>query len=203
MDFIIALVILVYSAILHEVAHGWMAEKLGDPTARVMGRLTLNPIPHIDPLMSILVPILLLLSGSPIIFGAAKPVPVNPMYFRDGRKDLALTALAGPFTNLVLAVIAALLIKTTVFPQIVNIIFYQIVFYNLLLGIINLIPIPPLDGSKVFTLFMPESLAISYMSVGQYGIFILFMLLLFPIGGFSLGSLISSTILLAVRLLGI
>lgn len=183
--------------------HGWVASKLGDPTAKVMGRLTLNPLPHIDPIMSIALPAILILSGSPIIFGAAKPVPINPMHFKDTRKDLALTALAGPFINLVIAVVAALFIRTTMFPQIVNLLLYQVVFYNLLLGILNLIPIPPLDGSKVFSIFMPEKMAISYMSIGQYGIFILFFLLMFPLGSFSLGSLIQTWILTAVKILGI
>ncbi len=203
MDFLIPLIILIYSAIIHEVMHGWVAEKLGDPTAKVMGRLTLNPLPHIDPIMSIALPALLILSGSPIVFGAAKPVPVNPMYFRDGRKDLALTALAGPFINLVLAITGALIIRTELLPHFLNLIFYQVVFYNLILGILNLIPIPPLDGSKVFSILLPKELALSYMSIGQVGIFILFILLLFPIGPFSLGNIINELMLLAIRILGI
>ncbi|KKS70660.1 MAG: Peptidase M50, partial [Candidatus Daviesbacteria bacterium GW2011_GWA2_42_7] len=105
MEFLIPIVILVASAILHEIMHGVVADRLGDPTARIMGRLTLNPIPHLDPIMSILLPTLLVLSGSPIIFGAAKPVPVNPIHFRDPKKDMALTALSGPLTNIALALV--------------------------------------------------------------------------------------------------
>src|SRR3989304_9867520 len=111
MEFLIPLVILVFSAMLHEVMHGVVADRLGDPTAKVMGRLTLNPIPHLDPIMSLLLPALLVLSGSPVIFGAAKPVPVNPIHFRDPKKDMALTALAGPLTNVFLAVFTAQIIK--------------------------------------------------------------------------------------------
>src|SRR3990172_9112261 len=108
---LVSIVILIYSAILHEIAHGYVAERLGDPTAKLLGRLTLNPRPHIDPIMSIALPLILILSGSPVIFGAAKPVPVDPFNLRDGRKDIALVSLAGPATNFLIAAIAALLIK--------------------------------------------------------------------------------------------
>ena len=108
---IISLIVLIYSAILHEIAHGYVAERLGDPTARIMGRLTLNPIPHIDPFLSILLPLMLILIGSPVIFGGAKPVPVDPFNLREGRKDIALVSLAGPATNLVLAVLATIILK--------------------------------------------------------------------------------------------
>src|SRR5690349_15414088 len=114
MDMLLGIIVIVFSAILHEVMHGFVADRLGDPTARHMGRLTLNPIPHIDPLNSIIIPAILIFSGSPIIFGAAKPVPVNPLNLHDGKKDLALVALAGPITNIMLAVIAALLLKLPV-----------------------------------------------------------------------------------------
>ncbi|HRN96273.1 MAG TPA: site-2 protease family protein, partial [Candidatus Levybacteria bacterium] len=94
MEFLIVIGAIIFSVILHEVMHGWVAEKLGDPTARLMGRITLNPIPHIDPFMTLLLPIsMYLLSGGSFLFAAAKPVPVNPMYFKDGKKDMALVAL--------------------------------------------------------------------------------------------------------------
>ena len=203
MEFLIPIAILVFSAILHEVMHGVVADKLGDPTARVMGRLTLNPIPHLDPIMSVLLPALLVISGSPIIFGAAKPVPVNPIHFKDPKKDMALTALAGPLTNMLLAIIAAQIIKITPAEPILHTILYSIVLYNLMLTIINLIPIPPLDGSKVLAAILPNDLARSYLAIEQFGIFILFFLLFFPIGGFSLGSIINDLILFSVNLLGI
>ena len=176
---IIGIIILVFSAILHEIAHGFVAEKLGDPTARIAGRLTLNPLPHIDPIMSIAVPLLLIFSGSPLIFGAAKPVPVNPLMLRDGRKDIALVALAGPLTNLALACIGALLIHLLRFssPDITAILLLVIKF-NLALGFLNLIPIPPLDGSKFFSIILPERTAQQYFALAPFGIFILFFLLL-------------------------
>ncbi len=100
---------LVFSVILHEVAHGWVAGKLGDPTATRLGRITLNPIPHIDPVMTLLLPALLIMSGSPIVFGGAKPVPVDPRYFRNPKKGMTLVAIAGPATNFALAIICYLL----------------------------------------------------------------------------------------------
>ncbi|OGH11763.1 MAG: hypothetical protein A2857_03850 [Candidatus Levybacteria bacterium RIFCSPHIGHO2_01_FULL_36_15] len=205
MDVVIVIAVLVFSAILHEVMHGFVADKLGDPTARLMGRLTLNPIPHIDPLSSILIPFLLVVSGSPIIFGAAKPVPVNPIYFKEGRKDMALVALAGPLTNIVIAVTASVLLKVapTDSLSLISMILYTIVFYNLILAFINLIPIPPLDGSKVVGSLLPDELASTYFSIEPYGIFIIFFLLVSPLGGFSLGGLINKLLILSLKLLGL
>ena len=203
---LILLTILVFSAIFHEVAHGFVADRLGDPTARLRGRLTLNPIPHIDPIMSILLPLMLIISGSPVIFGAAKPVPVDPFNLRDGRRDLSLVALAGPLTNVLIALLGAAvlhLMPLIFFDSLVYFLIEQIVRLNLLLAIFNLIPIPPLDGSKVFSLFLSDRQAASYLSIGSVGIFILFFLLLFPIGGFSLGQIIFNLLEFSMRLLGL
>lgn len=200
---VITIVVLVFSAILHEFMHGWAADRLGDPTPRVMGRLTLNPIPHIDPLGSILIPALLIFSGSPIIFGAAKPVPVNPLYFKDWQKDTALTALAGPLTNIALAVIASVLYRLIPTTPLLSDVLFSVVLINLILTFVNLVPIPPLDGSKIISAFLPNHIASQYLSIGQYGIFILFFLLLFPIGGFSLGRVLDQLVTSALRLLGI
>jgi Zn-dependent protease len=211
---IISIVILVFSAILHEIAHGFVAEKLGDPTARLLGRLTLDPRKHIDPFMSLILPLLLILSNSPVIFGAAKPVPVDPFNLKEGRKDLALVALAGPLTNLVIAIIASLIIKAAyllisspvnVGGEIVPVMYVLqlIVRLNLLLAIFNLIPIPPLDGSKIVAMFLPEKEARAYMSLSFIGIFIIFFLIAFPIGGFDLGSIIFNLVSLAQNLLGV
>jgi len=198
---VITLVILLFSAILHEIAHGYVAERLGDPTARLAGRLTLNPKNHIDPMMSIALPLLLLIAGSPIIIGAAKPVPVDPFNFRDGRKDLALVSLAGPLTNIFIAIIASLILRFIPYS-----VFYYllsaIAHLNLLLAIFNLIPIPPLDGSKIFSLLLPEKLANVFLSLGSIGIFIIFFLLLSS-GPLSLGGLISSLLLFSEKLLGL
>lgn len=202
MELIFGLVILVYSAILHEIAHGFVADRLGDPTARLMGRLTLNPKSHIDPFMSILLPLFLMLSGSPVIFGAAKPVPVDPFNLKEGRKDVALVALSGPLTNMLIAIIASILLKFI--PSnflFIGTLLTMIRFYNVLLAIFNLLPIPPLDGSKVFSLLLPEETANAYLSLGSIGMFILFFLLAFPIGGFSLGNLLSSLLSISLNLL--
>jgi len=209
---LISLIILIYSAILHEIAHGFVAERLGDPTARLMGRLTLNPKNHIDPIMSIALPLILILSGSPVIFGAAKPVPVDPFNFREPKKDMALVSLAGPGTNLLIAVTFALICRL-LFPSLsldvirstglLGFILGTVVYINILLAIFNLIPIPPLDGSKIFALILPDKEAAVYLSIGSIGIFIIFFLLLFPIGGFSLGSLISSLLTFSLHILGL
>lgn len=207
---VISIIVLIYSAILHEIAHGYVAERLGDPTARLLGRLTLNPKNHIDPFMSIALPLILILSGSPVVFGAAKPVPVDTFNLRDGRKDIALVSLAGPATNILIAIVCALLIKLlevySIFGGFQPYVFWFLLIsvrLNLLLAIFNLIPIPPLDGSKVFALILPEKEANTYLSIGSMGMFILFFLLLFPIGGFSLGGLISNLLEFSQRLLGL
>lgn len=208
MGIILGLIILVFSAILHEIAHGYVADRLGDPTARISGRLTLNPLKHIDPYMSILLPLLLILSGSPVIFGGAKPVPVDPFNLKEGKKDLALVSLAGPLTNILLAVISSLIVHLISQPSslvlsFTNIFFTAVVNYNLLLAIFNLIPIPPLDGSKVFALILPEKEAEAYLSMGQFGMIILLFLLFFPIAGFSLDMFIFTIFNFARSLLGV
>ena len=191
MELLLGLAVLIYSAILHEIAHGFVADRLGDPTARLLGRLTLNPKPHIDPMMSVFLPLLLMLSGSPIIFGAAKPVPVDPFNLREGRKDMALVALSGPLTNVLLAIAAGVIYNIPIaLPAEIRLVLFLIVQYNLLLAIFNLIPIPPLDGSKVFSILLSEEQAVRFQSIGSMGIFILFFLLLFPIGPFRLGEII-------------
>ncbi len=197
--FLIAIIIIVFSAILHEIAHGYVADKLGDPTARIAGRLTLNPIPHLDPIMSVIVPFLLIASGSPIIFGGAKPVPVNPLMLREGRKDVALVALAGPLTNLLIALIAATLghFVASASPEIFQIL-KLVVRFNLILGFLNLIPIPPLDGSKFFSIIMPEKVAQQYFALAPFGIFILFLLLLAT----PLGDILSQLVFSSLNLLG-
>lgn len=197
--FLIGIIIIVFSAILHEVAHGYVADRLGDPTARIAGRLTLNPLPHIDPIMSIIVPFLLIASGSPIIFGGAKPVPVNPLMLREGRKDVALVALAGPLTNLVIALVASVLAHFAVFasPELFQLL-KLVVRFNLILGFLNLLPIPPLDGSKFFSIVMPEKVAQQYFALAPFGIFLLFLILLAT----PLGDLLSMLVLNSLHLLG-
>ena len=221
---VISLAILIFSAILHEIAHGYVAYRFGDPTAKLMGRLTLNPKSHIDPMMSIFLPLMLLLTGSPVIFGGAKPVPIDPFNLKEGRKDVALVSLAGPLTNIIIAVIATIVVKIffggalginpfaadvygfrpslLVMNDLFHFIFSQIVLLNVLLAIFNLLPIPPLDGSKVFALLLPERHAQAYLSLGSIGIFILMFLLFFPIGDFSFQQFIISLYKFSLSLLG-
>lgn len=213
---VITLVILIYSAILHEIAHGLVADRLGDPTARLLGRITLNPRPHIDPILSVIMPLLIFFgSGGQFIFGGAKPVPVDPFNLKDGLKDLALVSLAGPTTNFVIAIIASIIflllptqfnLQDTVFAilqgvlpmtSFLDFIAYllgMITYLNLLLAIFNLLPIPPLDGSKVFAMLLPERSAQAYLSLGSMGMFLLFFLLLFPLGPFSISRILFSII---------
>ena len=210
MEIIITLIVLIFSAILHELAHGYVAERLGDPTPRLSGRLTLNPKPHIDPFMTILLPLLLIISGSSVILGGAKPVPIDPYNLKEGRKDIALVALVGPLTHIVLTLISSFLFKTllildstSVAIMTVGWFLMRMVQVNLFLAIFNLLPIPPLDGSRIFALLLPEKEANLYLSLGSIGIFILFLLLAFPIGGFSLSDFISNLYLFSIRLIGL
>jgi Zn-dependent protease len=154
--------------ILHEVAHGYAANSLGDPTARLAGRLTLNPIPHIDIFGSILLPLFLRLSGSPILFGYAKPVPYNP-YNLKGKFGEGFVAAAGALTNLLIALVIGLFIRFGggLVPASFLTVLDTAVFYNLLLGIFNLIPIPPLDGSKVLTSLLPGVASYRYRELQQ------------------------------------
>ena len=151
-DLIFGIIVLIFSVILHEVAHGYMANWLGDPTARLQGRLTLNPISHIDLVGSVILPALLLITHSPMLIGYAKPVPYNPYNLR-GKYAEGLVAFAGPGTNILLALIFGLLIRSAsaqLGPDL-TVAFKTIVLINMVLALFNLIPLPPLDGSKVLS----------------------------------------------------
>lgn len=171
---ILQFAILIYSVILHEIAHGWVANYLGDPTARLKGRLTLDPRPHIDPIMTILLPFLLVLSGSPVVFGAAKPVPIDPFNFREQKKDTALTAAAGPVTNLLIALFFALLIRVMPLD-----LFFYAVQINVFLAVFNLLPVPPLDGAKVLAGILPDQLATILLSLERFGFMFIILILFF------------------------
>jgi len=178
MDILIVLVILIFSAIVHEVSHGLMAEKFGDDTAREAGRITLNPIPHIDPYGSILLPALLLFVHSPIIFGAAKPVPVNFNNLRPRKLGMAAVSLAGPLSNFLLAIICALVLRFGLSNSVASPILLQVIFINLILGTFNLIPIPPLDGSKVVAAFLPDQLMYTILSWERFGFILVIIFLM-------------------------
>ena len=173
--------ILLFSVIFHEVAHGLMADKLGDPTARYAGRLTLNPIPHIDLFGSILLPAFLLLVHSPIIFGSAKPVPVDYRNLKNLKWDMILVSIVGPLTNFVLAVLAAAVYR--LIPNISDLgqyLLIQTITLNLVLCFFNLIPIPPLDGSKILASlfgFLDRGWMYAFLSFERFGFLILILFL--------------------------
>lgn len=170
--------ILIYSVILHEISHGFVADRLGDPTARLAKRLTLDPRPHIDLVLTILLPLLLFLANAGIIFGAAKPVPIDPFNFRDPKKDTALVALAGPLTNLLIASLLALLIRILPYQAVSDILSTAIV-WNVILALFNLLPLPPLDGFKVLTGIVSHDIARDLIGLERFGFTIIFIILIF------------------------
>lgn len=197
MDLILFLIILIFSVVIHEVSHGVVAEKFGDSTARLAGRLTLNPIPHIDLFGSILLPVILwIATAGQFILGAAKPVPVNYLNLRNPKRDMALVALAGPASNLILALGCALPLRfdliTATSPG--GSFLLQVVVLNLVLTVFNLIPIPPLDGSKVLASLLSDRLLPGFFALERYGFLLillflflgLFQLILYPVLNFLL-----------------
>jgi len=174
-------IIIIPSAIIHEYAHGWAADQLGDPTARHAGRLTLNPKAHIDLFGTILMPIMLLLfSGGTFMFAYAKPVPYNPYNLKSQKWGSAMVGAAGPLSNLIVAFICAILVRTLPVSNF-TFILSLVVFANILLAIFNLVPIPPLDGSKILFALIPNSEAgIKFkMIFQQYGFIILLFFIFF------------------------
>lgn len=175
----------IFAITVHEAAHGWVAKKYGDNTAAMLGRLTVNPIKHIDWLGTIIVPGLLLLTGTGFIFGWAKPVPVDARNFKKPRHDMAIVALAGPVSNILMAIAWALLARIGLMigesAENVSLPFIYSgiagISINLVLAIINLLPIPPLDGSRVLTGILPSRLAWQYNRLERYGFIILLVLL--------------------------
>jgi len=175
--------VLLFSIILHEIAHGWMALRNGDPTARDAGRLTFNLIPHIDIFGTILLPLFLVLVQSPVLFGWAKPVPIDPRNFRDPRRAIGLVGAAGPGANIILAVLFALIFRGAVAfgmltgPGFAADMLVYGVAINIILAVFNMVPIPPLDGSRVIVPFAPLGLRRVLAQLEPYGMFIIFGLL--------------------------
>ncbi|OQX53835.1 MAG: hypothetical protein B5M48_02420 [Candidatus Omnitrophica bacterium 4484_213] len=173
MNILLFVIVLAVFASVHEYAHGWVAYKLGDPTAKYAGRLTLNPLAHIDPMMSIFLPLfLLLITRGTFAFAAAKPVPVNFNNLRNPRQDMVWVGLAGPASNFICAIALSILLKIP-FLGLLSPLFQIGIFVNMILGVFNLIPIPPLDGSRVLMGLLPREFAYSYARLEPYGFLIL------------------------------
>ncbi len=197
----LVIVLVFFSVVCHEISHGMVAWKLGDPTAWRMGRLSFNPMVHVDIFGTILLPLALLLMGSRFLFAWAKPVPVNPAYFRNRKRGMMLVAAAGPVTNLVLAVLMSLLLKLAggVMPPFLARAIAIAALMNIILMAFNLIPIPPLDGSRIVASFLRGNLYWRYMRLERYGMIIVFGLLLLGV----ISRLLYPVMILGVRFLGI
>ena len=192
-DIFISFIVLLFSLTIHEMAHAWTADRLGDPTARLLGRISLNPIVHADPLGTIVLPLVSLFTHAPLI-GWAKPVPVTPRYLRHPRRDYILVAAAGPASNLVLSLFAATLLSIlpisphTLGESNVSVpiaaILSRLMALNVLLAVFNMIPIPPLDGGNVLGGLLPANLAVVFNKVRPYGFLLLYALVLS--GGFEM-----------------
>lgn len=173
----------IFAITVHEVAHGWVAKKKGDNTAYMLGRLTLNPFKHIDLIGTIVIPGLLIITGTGFIFGWAKPVPVNTRNFKNPKNDMALVALAGPVSNLLMATAWALIIRFSMLTDVEAISTPLVhmgmagISINLVLALLNMLPIPPLDGSRIITRFLPNKLAWQYNKLEKYGFIVLIALL--------------------------
>ncbi|MBI2625333.1 MAG: site-2 protease family protein [Candidatus Nealsonbacteria bacterium] len=188
---IFSLIVLLFSVIIHELSHGTVALALGDQTAKYAGRLTLNPIAHLDLFGSVIFPLMLVffasITGQGLIFGWAKPVPINPNNFKNPRWDSVKVALAGPLSNILLAVFFGLLIRFLPLPLPLLYLFSIIVIMNFLLALFNLLPIPPLDGSHLLFSILPDRFWKLKVIMSQYGFFILIFLIFF-LGGIQLVS---------------
>jgi Zn-dependent protease len=212
-DILFQIVVFMFAISVHESAHAWTAWRLGDPTARMLGRVTLNPIKHIDPIGTVLLPIIALLTHFPVI-GWAKPTPVDPRHFKHYVRDDILTSVAGPISNFLIATCAVICLAiisltsaqgsvivrnmaagyisdTSSMLMPLTLLLYEAMQINILLGVFNLIPVPPLDGSHVLRHFLPENLRRVYDSVGMFGLIVLLFwggrflgLLMFPVVGF-------------------
>ena len=165
----------------HELAHAWTAYKLGDTTARDQGRMTLNPVAHIDLFGTLILPVLLIITRFPVVFGWAKPVPINPSNFEFPRKGMMITSVAGPLANLLLAGVFSVFLKASsngiLFPPAAGMFFVYCILINVVIGIFNLVPVPPLDGSNILMGLLPLKAAASYIKMSRYGFLIIVVLL--------------------------
>jgi len=201
MTLLVSLLIFFFAVIIHEYAHGWVAWKLGDSTARFMGRLTLNPIAHIDPIGTIFLPLILLVTHSPILFGWAKPVPVDFFNLNNPKKDMVWVSIAGPAANIIFAIILSLILKIPLLTAnyFVVTVMTTAIMANLVLAVFNLLPIPPLDGSRVVMGLLPYHLGVEYAKIEPYGFIIIFALLWLGV----INTVIWPVVIVLTRLLGV
>lgn len=201
MSFLLTLSIFFMAVIIHEYAHGWVAWKLGDSTAKNAGRLTLNPAAHIDLMGTIVLPLVLLISKSPVIFGWAKPVPIDFRSLGNPKKDMIWVGLAGPGANILFAILLALILKFSVITGSVWLIaiLNMAIILNLVLAVFNIMPIPPLDGSRILMGLLPREMAMQYAKIERYGFIIIFGLLWFG----AIGAVIWPIVMYLARLLGV
>lgn len=191
MNFLISLVIFFLALTVHEFAHGWVALKRGDSTAAHLGRLTLNPLAHIDPVGTVILPILLVMTRAPFIIGWAKPVPINYLNLKNPKSDMMLVGLAGPLANIIFAFILGLIAQALEPNATLYSLLKMGILINLFLAIFNLIPVPPLDGSRILMGLLPQPLAYQYAQIEPFGFIIVIALLwlgligrfIFPIVG--------------------
>lgn len=193
-----SIIVLIMSVVIHEVAHGAMANSLGDPTAKLQGRLNLNPLLHLDPIGSFIVPLILYFASSgTFMFGWAKPVPYNPYNLRNQRTGPALVAAAGPLTNLAVAIIFSLFFQVLPQSALSVQLFATVIVINVALAVFNLFPIPPLDGSKILFGLLPARWEWIQHTMEQYGLIILILFLFF--GGSIIGSAVNAVLGLLIH----